>query len=79
MTSGSVLQPPFAASESQRHDMRDMRKRHGKAQGKGVRPGSKSADGDKGRHVRRPGLEVSRRRQGCDVKRWRRELEVRHW
>ena len=49
MTSGSVFQPPFAASEAQWHEMRAMRKSQGKGTGKGARSGSKSADGDKGR------------------------------
>ena len=47
--SGPFFHPQFAASASQWHEMKAMRKSQGKGTGKGVRPGWKSADGDKGR------------------------------
>ena len=47
--SGPLFHPQFATSESQWHKMKAMRKSQGKGTGKGVRPGSKSTDGDKGR------------------------------
>ena len=47
--SGPLFHPQFAASASQWHEVKAMRKSQGKGTGKGVRPVSKSADGDKGR------------------------------
>jgi len=51
--SGPFFHPQFAASASQWHEMKAMRKSQGKGTGrgtgKGARPVSKSADGDKGR------------------------------
>ena len=51
-TSGPMFHPQFAVSEAQWHELRAMRKGQGKGTGKGtgkgIRPGSKSAVGDKG-------------------------------